>query len=102
MRISDWSSVVCSSDLYSATTARSAITCPRCSSTTRRTPSPATTCSPAKSTAATRSEERRVGKGGGSTCSFRLSPYHENKKKNKIKKITNNITTNNKTRLFRQ
>src|SRR3546814_14144529 len=28
-----------------------------------------------------RSEERRVGKGWGSTCRFRLSPYHKKKKK---------------------
>src|SRR3546814_11389095 len=37
--------------------------------------------------AASRSEERRVGQEGVSTCKFRWSPYHE-KKKNKKKKMT--------------
>src|SRR3546814_16214164 len=39
-----------------------------------------------------RSEERRVGKEGVSTCRSRWSPYHEKKKKKKANKTTNNTT----------
>src|SRR3546814_18965924 len=38
-----------------------------------------------------RSEERRVGKGWVSTCRSRGSPYHETKKKQRRKRVANNI-----------
>src|SRR3546814_13478756 len=37
-----------------------------------------------------RSEERRVGKECGSTCSYRWSPYHKKKKRNLHQDITKN------------
>src|SRR3546814_9974936 len=61
MRISDWSSDVCSSDLASAAS-------PRCGSSSIPT-------APLRS-GSTRSEERRVGKECVSTCRSRWSPYH--------------------------
>src|SRR3546814_17456689 len=93
MRISDWSSDVCSSDLRGSpqTTARSA--CGRLSTaaasyslsarlrphsdTSKLPPAPAR-ISLALSRA--RSEERRVGKECVSTCRSRGSPYHYKKK----------------------
>src|SRR3546814_14384129 len=66
MRISDWSSDVCSSDLYShACRAAAALRLP---------PQPAS-----RSRSSSRSEERRVGKECVSTCSSRWSPYHYKK-----------------------
>src|SRR3546814_2035396 len=64
MRISDWSSDVCSSDLSSA---------PKTTRSTR-----ASTAAPAHIGHAPgfRSEERRVGKECVSTCRSRWSPYH--------------------------
>src|SRR3546814_5662409 len=80
MRISDWSSDVCSSDLCSPTP----MDCP--SPTTMSAPiSPGAVMAPkatgsvttATSKAPTsRSEERRVGKECVSTCRSRWSPYH--------------------------
>src|SRR3546814_19207609 len=98
MRISDWSSDVCSSDLWDC----AAHPEPRPSASLRsrqRVPdaliegavapgpqgNPSLRHKTKESTqcrlfvfagAATRSEERRVGKECGSTCSFRWSPYH--------------------------
>src|SRR3546814_13849175 len=85
MRISDWSSDVCSSDLstaHSRSSGRSTAASP----------------APARSTAvrawnwrrwpacvsAGRSEERRVGKEGVSTCRSRGSPYPYKKKQDNI------------------
>src|SRR3546814_5884346 len=82
MRISDWSSDVCSSDLRSCPT-------PCC----RAPPAPSVGCAAASERPAlrrnkradghghlplcsTRSEERRVGKECVSTCRSRWSPYH--------------------------
>src|SRR3546814_8454978 len=62
MRISDWSSDVCSSDLPTPSTCRR-IQRRRCPAA-----SPGTACR--------RSEERRVGKECVSTCRSRWSPYH--------------------------
>src|SRR3546814_2417621 len=73
MRISDWSSDVCSSDLELLQKNHCTVICPcrsncvpvgaflRCSGGQRRGP---------------RSEERRVGKECVSTCRSRWSPYH--------------------------
>src|SRR3546814_4302527 len=69
MRISDWSSDVCSSDLLRAAAALY-----------RRLPVPRQRSG--ARLVRRRSEERRVGKEWVSTCRYRRSPYHE-KKKNK-------------------
>src|SRR3546814_14599905 len=86
MRISDWSSDVCSSDLTDAPRSRPArITAsvtadarpdPRCSGSVA-TPQIAEhgSCRPPNH----RSEERRVGKECVSTGRYRWSPYHEKK-----------------------
>src|SRR3546814_9524709 len=73
MRISDWSSDVCSSDLarYRILSHATALA-PRTSA--------ALPARPARRDA--RSEERRVGKECVSTCRSRWSPYHYNEKKN--------------------
>src|SRR3546814_3610812 len=81
MRISDWSSDVCSSDLLVASADRT-----RTASTTSSTEQAQieswallrTTSSHATSSSAPgqRSEERRVGKECVSTCRSRWSPYH--------------------------
>src|SRR3546814_16661635 len=66
MRISDWSSDVCSSDLLASTRKASS----------KRASRTATTRFWARSR---RSEERRVGKECVSTCRSRWSPYHYKK-----------------------
>src|SRR3546814_11065752 len=118
MRISDWSSDVCSSDLTKYRSISGAMEGDRVMTpapighraAARHAPSardrPTDTnryswygCAPDRSTgwaiaarhrrrhdtSAARSEERRVGKAGVSTCRSRWSPYHK-KKKNKQKK----------------
>src|SRR3546814_7989441 len=70
MRISDWSSDVCSSDLLSNGSPRAWR-----NEWNPITPSP-TERSRAAEYAARRSEERRVGKECVSTCRSRWSPYH--------------------------
>src|SRR3546814_1437716 len=76
VRISDWSSDVCSSDLTLIPGALPAITCThRAPKARRRILLPDRTprgCS----THPSRSEERRVGKECVSTCRSRWSPYH--------------------------
>src|SRR3546814_4209412 len=76
MRISDWSSDVCSSDLHQAAPKRpnSHLLHPNPSKSAR-------SCDPrtprlAESVRSPRSEERRVGKECVSTCRSRWSPYH--------------------------
>src|SRR3546814_5203202 len=65
MRISDWSSDVCSSDLTVSTPSQTiVIGSPRMSEHRRAAPPSG------------RSEERRVGKECVSTCRSRWSPYH--------------------------
>src|SRR3546814_12326094 len=96
MRISDWSSDVCSSDLYKRgqSAPQTAIelvgkaTTPSagCSTLSTRSPDPwwawehrppcSRVTAPVRST---RSEERRVGKECVSTCRSRWSPYHYTK-----------------------
>src|SRR3546814_7501442 len=82
MRISDWSSDVCSSDLSISTTRvywaatllpddRSNSFGPRASKRAKRQKPPNS-----KSRTGRRSEERRVGKECVSTCRSRWSPYH--------------------------
>src|SRR3546814_19487865 len=99
MRISDWSSDVCSSDLPSPRTRRRTdpprsprwTTAPR-----RRTRDPrpsARTCGRA-SRPSPRSEERRVGKECVSTCRSRWSPYHEKKNNHKKNIETYHIKKN--------
>src|SRR3546814_5407488 len=75
MRISDWSSDVCSSDLPVASSGRvTPCTCHRTKRLERQCwpcPDGAHSASPLW-----RSEERRVGKECVSTCRSRWSPYH--------------------------
>src|SRR3546814_12465952 len=78
MRISDWSSDVCSSDLYSVIEATMPTGFARRSRSAASPPA-----SRQRETGRHRSEERRVGKECVSTCRSRWSPYHYKKKKNK-------------------
>src|SRR3546814_19570177 len=71
LRISDWSSDVCSSDLRSAIPARPTSTTPACTSWTAAAPS-----APVSAWSGTRSEERCVGKECVSTCRSRWWQYH--------------------------
>src|SRR3546814_13444081 len=96
MRISDWSSDVCSSDLISPKDSRSEGTrrfrrsamylcnlCGHCGRTTAKGNHPdAHSYKPKGNAPEQRSEERRVGKECVSTCRSRWSPYHEKKKLN--------------------
>src|SRR3546814_11995365 len=92
MRISDWSSDVCSSDLASGSTQQAATWGASrigvCRTTTRSCAWPRR----ARRHGSPRSEERRVGKECVSTCRSRWSPYHE--KKNKKYEKRHNLTTN--------
>src|SRR3546814_9239266 len=80
MRISDWSSDVCSSDLLAI--GRVAIGRASCRERGRKTPLPffvrrvEAIFSEKAGWAEKRSEERRVGKECVSTCRSRWSPYH--------------------------
>src|SRR3546814_2440829 len=69
MRISDWSSDVCSSDLEMRWLGSTKIGCASTRSFPSRMAAP-------KTTGKARSEERRVGKECVSTCRSRWSPYH--------------------------
>src|SRR3546814_13860188 len=90
MRISDWSSDVCSSDLGPLRARRRTSRRIPSGSNASRTGRPAQSW-PCRSTVrscrrfatppATRSEERRVGKECVSTCRSRWWPYHSKKKK---------------------
>src|SRR3546814_19325467 len=89
LRISDWSSDVCSSDLSRARHLhRKRAYAPRPRSTCRG----ANWCRCSR-----RSEERREGKESVSTCRSRWSPYHEKKKKEK-KETRKTIEHNEKRR----
>src|SRR3546814_13729678 len=117
MRISDWSSDVCSSDLSAPTASRFRPNS-RCSSRWRKTASRrskfrataagwssrSTTCSApsrkrssrsASPRSLSRSEERRVGKECVSTCRSRWAQYHYKHKRDK-KKTSQHKTTKNK------
>src|SRR3546814_3584057 len=72
MRISDWSSDVCSSDLLSRPGLSPTVPMPRM----RAEPLASDPVDETSSDGATRSEERRVGKECVSTCRSRWSPYH--------------------------
>src|SRR3546814_15528928 len=82
MRISDWSSDVCSSDLYDPHRCSGA---PMARDPTARAPRGTRTVAQAffqavnEIPADRRSEERRVGKECVSTCRSRRSPYHSQK-----------------------
>src|SRR3546814_14491122 len=90
MRISDWSSDVCSSDLgHQVAHTLTSAGVPRISWCVRGRPSPSSEgrAKPGKAlptsadgNRAGRSEERRVGKECVSTCRSRWSPYHYKKK----------------------
>src|SRR3546814_6948795 len=84
MRISDWSSDVCSSDLI-LTVFCWAMAKPISKAVPSSMPGPRNGETSA-TTAVHRSEERRVGKECVSTCRSRWSPYHKKKKKNKQNK----------------
>src|SRR3546814_16946337 len=73
MRISDWSSDVCSSDLPCSVNAWSA----RRKASSWSATEPSIRLSPSGPWWTTRSEERRVGKECVSTCRSRWSPYRE-------------------------
>src|SRR3546814_17988541 len=83
MRISDWSSDVCSSDLRRPRDRRGASWSPcRCPGGSARCPRGAPPPRrPATTRPHERSEERRVGKECVSTCRSRWSPYHYKKTK---------------------
>src|SRR3546814_19922420 len=98
MRISDWSSDVCSSDLRKircrctdSCVKPSAACSAMCKRSTGSAPKSRSRCCPVSASMslrawcrpATRSEERRVGKECVSTCRSRWSPYHSKKKKHK-------------------
>src|SRR3546814_6212593 len=72
MRISDWSSDVCSSDLPGGSQAKEVLRC----SILRPLWTWRACSSPSRSQPTSRSEERRVGKECVSTCRSRWSPYH--------------------------
>src|SRR3546814_20335183 len=82
MRISDWSSDVCSSDLTSFPASRTAAATVICWPSTARIAisKPSQAPGTRKPGRAFRSEERRVGKECVSTCRSRWSPYHYKKK----------------------
>src|SRR3546814_5116489 len=73
MRISDWSSDVCSSDLRHRDRCRSGDAVGR---QIRQRPA-SEPCDARAAARRRRSEERRVGKECVSTCRYRWSPYHE-------------------------
>src|SRR3546814_9550387 len=83
MRISDWSSDVCSSDLTGAAVSAAAEGpadfSPSSSSTISASNIHAIGSNPTGRTTRRRSEERRVGKEWVSTCRSRWSPYHYKK-----------------------
>src|SRR3546814_9292034 len=87
MRISDWSSDVCSSDLHHACPCTrspcplgwrfaSHLPPPRRNARPRRRRPKSLPSAPTSTPSPTRSEERRVGKECVSTCRSRWSPYH--------------------------
>src|SRR3546814_16206371 len=106
MRISDWSSDVCSSDLPRTRAEGGSFNRETGSvfQTVKLSPQPQlplafgfSKTKPAAKSSSTqsitlpirRSEERRVGKECVSTCRSRWSPYHEKKKQNKQKRTNN-------------
>src|SRR3546814_2498213 len=81
LRISDWSSDVCSSDLVTAGNVQSVTPTTAALLLTKHVPVVSVTAHlavipPAATLTVTRSEERRVGKECVSTCRSRWSPYH--------------------------
>src|SRR3546814_12388911 len=89
MRISDWSSDVCSSDLRPSVPGRALGKNRACDLGRHREVSGIGSHQRYRPDLCARSEERRVGKECVSTCRSRWSPYHE-KKKNK--KLTQEVT----------
>src|SRR3546814_1679381 len=85
MRISDWSSDVCSSDLYGLANKRVTLSTagmvPMIDKLGELSDVSLAVSLHAANDELRRSEERRVGKECVSTCRFRWSPYHYKKKK---------------------
>src|SRR3546814_21054531 len=98
MRISVWSSDVCSSDLGSSPGYASPKTCDRGHRAAHPRCVPER-CADRVGAAAKgdRSEERRVGKECVSTCRSRWSPYHEKQNQYNYNQRTPYIETNNRT-----
>src|SRR3546814_18031699 len=114
MRISDWSSDVCSSDLREMT-GRSLPPDRERSMPQNMLPEGFEALEPfqaywgvpdtqtrrerreASTMAAIRSEERRVGKECVSTCRYRWAPYTKKKKNNKVKQTLNIVNTSENT-----
>src|SRR3546814_16330671 len=93
MRISDWSSDVCSSDLGLSSFSDPPSAAMRSPRPDKPLPKPVTpprpssetvSCTPPSAVVSQRSEERRVGKECVSTCRSRWSQYHKKKKKTEI------------------
>src|SRR3546814_5414171 len=76
LRISDWSSDVCSSDLQIPAGGPRQPHGGCCAAQREQAPSPRELCLAGVCINAYRSEERRVGKECVSTCRSRWSPYH--------------------------
>src|SRR3546814_11043294 len=83
VRISDWSSDVCSSDLPGPPPAGT----PSPGPSRPRRAAPPGRCGRRRRRAVRRSEERRVGKECVSTCRSRWSPYHYKKKTNENEQV---------------
>src|SRR3546814_20128262 len=99
MRISDWSSDVCSSDLLDACESPMPSSERINRNRPSRGPASATRIMPSPSGKAyfklfvrNRSEERRVGKECVSQCRSRWSPYHENNKRTSLCLNTHNAS----------
>src|SRR3546814_16731284 len=89
MRISDWSSDVCSSDLQMSRVDSSHIAARKAQDAADAAGEPRSLAAGSVvASDAFRSEERRVGKECVSTCRSRWSPYHEKKKYKHITRDT--------------
>src|SRR3546814_13739428 len=87
MRISDWSSDVCSSDLQSENALRRSSFSASKPMLVQTSVVTRWVLRHASVGSANRSEERRVGKECVSTCRSRWSPYHEKKKTHRTTRI---------------
>src|SRR3546814_17476767 len=94
MRISDWSSDVCSSDLTWPRSCASAPTSRPPAQNARRTTCWSTATWGCRARRGSRSEERRVGKECVSTCRSRWSPYNSKKQQAYMHHIHNTHTHN--------
>src|SRR3546814_14901908 len=96
MRISDWSSDVCSSDLSARRGPAPVLAAPCGSPAPAQGPPMSNATASSHASRRARSEERRVGKECVSTCRSRWSPYPKKKKKhNKSRDHTTTYQTTN-------